>query len=116
MPIITLKINQKPKQSVQKNLSFLSKRVAKSLQKSEKFVMVSLEVNQRLIFGGSQELAAHVQIESLGIPDSEEDRRALGGVIFDYLEKYFEVSPDRCFLTLIDRPRDCWAYNKQFFG
>lgn len=67
MPLLTIESNINSQPTL---LSTLSYEVAKLLGKPESYVMVKFQHNENMLFAGSDEALAFLQLKSLGLPET----------------------------------------------
>ncbi len=94
-------------------LAELSKRVAELLGKPESYVMVILEPGRELLFAGSAEPAAYLELKSLGLAETQtaELSRQLG----DWLEARLAIPAQRVYIEFASPPRQLFGWNKGTF-
>ena len=111
MPYCSVQTNAKvnEKSSLIKKLSSL---VAKELGKPERYVMVSLE-EKKMLFGGSEDLCAFVDLRSIGLPESETKR--LSKAIGDFLGEYLKIKADRIYVNFVNVKGSMWGWNGTTF-
>ncbi len=88
--------------------------VAKALGKSEAYVMVRLEAQSKLIFGGSDDPAAFVELISLGLP--EEAPAQITPLLCTFLSGKLNIAPERVYLNFPIVPRSHFGWNNKTFG
>jgi len=94
-------------------LNKASALVSQMLGKPEKFVMVSIETDKRMMFGGDGEPTAFVQLKSIGLPT---DRCAeFSGKICQFLSDELGIQPDRVFIDFKDAARNLFGWNGKTF-
>ena len=105
-PNATAVINQVP--------AFQSSGVtAELLGKPESYVMISIQPETPLIFGGSDEPAAFVRLKSIGLPV---DRcPELSKKICNLVEQEIGVPKDRVFIDFKDVARNLFGWNAKTF-
>ena len=91
--------------------SALSKAASAGLGKPETYVMVKIEHCASLLFGGSTDPAAMVQIESVGGSLS-----TIIGPITDAVVSYGGIKADRVFVNFTSYDRSFWGMNGTTFG
>ncbi len=67
MPFLKIQCNSKipnPQELIRKS----SLLISQILGKPEKFIMVSVEVNPEMIFGGSNDPLFYIELKSIGLP------------------------------------------------
>ncbi len=110
MPLLKIQTNQHIDADHQKALiSRASQEVANLLGKPERYVMVSIECNPAMLFGGSDEPLAYLELKSIGLPESKsaDFSRALASLLDDELG----LPADRIYIEFADAPRAMWGWN-----
>jgi len=110
MPLLKIQTNQPIDADRLKTLiSKASQKVAGILGKPERYVMVSVEHNPAMLFGGSDAPLAYLELKSIGLPESksEEYSRALADLLNDELG----LPADRIYIEFADAPRTMWGWN-----
>merc|ERR1719194_379450 len=79
------------------------------------YVMVSLDADRPMSFGGSEDPCAFVQLLSLGNVGGEANRAISAGVA-ELCEDGLGVSPDRCYLHVVDVPRSDFGFKGDTFA
>lgn len=88
--------------------------VSSALGKPADYVMVHVHDGQALVFAGSPEPAAIVELASLGFP---EDRSAeLSGEICQLLNEVADIPASRIYIDFRSPPRHMWGYDGRTFG
>ncbi len=86
-----------------------SATVAEQLGKPERYVMVSVEHNPHMLFAGSAEPLAYLELKSIGLPG---DRTAdLSRALADLLGDSLDLAPDRVYIEFADAARHMWGWN-----
>jgi hypothetical protein len=90
-------------------MSRASQEVAGILGKPERYVMVSMEHNPVMLFGGSDEPLAYLELKSIGLPETKtaEFSQALASLLNDELG----LPADRIYIEFTDAPRAMWGWN-----
>ncbi|MCD6238339.1 MAG: hypothetical protein J7K51_03265 [Thermotogae bacterium] len=111
MPYLGIQTNVEvgDKDSFLKDISAL---VAKELGKPERYVMVSVE-NKEMLFGGSGEVCAFVELKSIGLPSSE--TAGLSRAICDFIKERLKVPPERVYINFADVRGNMWGWNGSTF-
>jgi phenylpyruvate tautomerase len=114
MPFFKIETNQQLNDTGTQNiLKKSSELISEMLSKPEKFVMVSIETNKQMMFGGDTEPTAFVQLKSIGLPV---DRCAeFSGKICQFLSDEFGIQPDRVFIDFKDLERNMFGWNGKTF-
>ena len=90
-----------------------SRTVAKLLGKPESYVMVILESGRDLLFGGTVDPAAYLELKSLNLPEARtpEFSRALCTLLADTLA----IPPERVYIEFAAPPRHLFGWNNATF-
>jgi phenylpyruvate tautomerase len=75
---------------------------------------VSLAPGQRLVFAGSEEPAAFLELRSIGLPDAK--RGSLCTELTDLIAEFFGIARDRIFLMMVDVDAKLWGHGGKTFG
>ena len=95
-------------------LADATRELADALGKSEKYVMVQINTQSTLAFGGTSEPAALIELTSLGL--TGDDCPELSRRLTAWVANQFAVSSDRIFVRLAAWPRTHWAWNGKPFA
>jgi phenylpyruvate tautomerase len=95
-------------------LKALSKLVADSLGKPERYVMVTVSSTE-ILMSGSAGQAAFVDLRSIGGLTREANRK-LAEAICRVLNNSLGIKPDRVYLTFTDVDAAHWGWNAATFG
>jgi phenylpyruvate tautomerase PptA (4-oxalocrotonate tautomerase family) len=110
MPLLKIQTNQPIDADRQKTLiSRASQEVVSILGKSERYVMVIVEHNPAMLFGGSDAPLAYLELKSIGLAESKtaDFSRALASLLNDELG----LPADRIYIEFADAPRAMWGWN-----
>jgi phenylpyruvate tautomerase len=114
MPLIKINTNKATKTEVQSLfLKAASQKVAKALQKPEKYVMTLFGQPTPMTFGGTEEDAAFLEIKSIGL--TEEQVKTLAKEIPELVEKELGIDASRVYIEFANAPRSFWGWNKGTF-
>ena len=113
MPLLRLTTNQPPN-NAEVTMKELSTGLARLLGKSEQYVMVQLETDAALVFGGSAEPCLLAEVASLGL--DEEASRAITPELCALLGAQMNVPPERIYIWYASPPRAFWGWNGKTFG
>lgn len=109
MPYLMIQTNQSPDQAaVQRLLKEVSRTVAEALGKPESYVMVAMEKDTPMLFGGSDAPLAYMELKSIGLPENRtaELSAALTGTVSAGLQ----VDKDRIYIEFADAARHMWGW------
>ena len=114
MPYFSIETNQTlDSTSNGRLLKKTSAFIAELLGKPESYVMISIQPNTQLIFGGSSEPAAFVRLKSIGLAI---DRcPELSEKICSLIEQELGVPKDRVFIEFKDLARNQFGWNGKTF-
>lgn len=97
----------------QQLLAAASSLAAEELSKPESYVMVSINDDADMLFGGSTEPLAYVHLESIGFAKSP---AAITPSLTKLLQEQLQVDPSRIFIRFDDVSRENYAWNGSTFG
>lgn len=114
MPYLRIETNvELDHQQTETLLAEASQAVAEKLAKPERYVMVQVSPGAALMFNGSREPAAYVELKSIGLPESQ--TQSLSQFVCDFLQQRLDIAPDRIYIEFIDIPRRYWGWNGSTF-
>ena len=114
MPLLRLTTNlEMHQENRQATATALSTLVASMLGKPESYVMSIVQSGQAMLFAGSDEICAYVELKSLGLP---EDRTAeFSSTLCDHLREHLGIDPARVYVEFSSPPRHMWGWDKTTF-
>jgi phenylpyruvate tautomerase len=112
MPYFKIETNRKVPYRVQFTKS-ASHLLSELLNKPEKYVMISLQDEHEIRFGGSSEPAAFVQIKSIGLPENCE---FLLSAVTNFIVDNLSIPKDRIYIECENLDCNRFAWNGQSFG
>ncbi len=83
------------------------------LGKPEKFIMIALEPEIHMQFGGSPDPTAFVEIKSIGLAVDATPK--LSQAVCKLLEKHLQIPTDRIYIEFSDAPRNMFGWNGKTF-
>ena len=112
MPLLELSTNTNidDAASIAKQASALT---ADILGKPESYVMVKIMPQQKLIFAGTDEPAAHVKLKSLGLPENE--TADLSAKICDFISAELGINSARIYIEFSSPQRHMWGWDGKTF-
>lgn len=114
MPYLKIQTNLKVKKKAQsKVLAEASALVAHELDKPEDFVMVALQGDTPMLFGGSDEPVAFLELKAVGLP--VKNTKKLSQVLCTMIEEYLSVPHDRIYVKFIDVKHGMWGWKGDTF-
>lgn len=110
MPYLKIQLNRSldPEKS-KALLAEASQKIAKELGKPERYVMVELTANPAMLFGGTDEAAAYVELKSIGLPVGQ--TKALSQALSALLEASAGIAPARIYIEFTDVKGSLWGWN-----
>jgi phenylpyruvate tautomerase len=108
MPYLKIETNQRFDEAAAKGLlKKTSAFTAELLGKPEKWIMVSLSHNVPMMFDGSTEPVAYVELKSISL--SQDACTGLSKSLCDFLNRELGVPPERVYIEF-------WSINGKMFG
>jgi len=90
-----------------------SQLTASILGKPEGYVMVILEDNCRLIFGGNDQPAAYIEFKSIGLP--EDTTPGLSQTLCESISDATGIAANRIYIEFANADRHLWGWNNTTF-
>ena len=114
MPYFCIETNQPVNPATnQQLLKKTSTFIADILGKPESYIMVSIQPEKSLVFGGTDDPAAFVRLKSIGLPT--ERCPELAQKICSLIEQELGVPKDRIFIDFKDLERSLFGWNGKTF-
>jgi phenylpyruvate tautomerase PptA (4-oxalocrotonate tautomerase family) len=115
MPFVNVTTNiELDKQRLDETLGALSRFISDILGKPESYVMAQMQPGAQLVFGGSADAAAYVQLASIGLPT--EKTTDLSRELCTFLESALDIPSDRVYIAFADLERTMFGWDKRTFG
>jgi phenylpyruvate tautomerase PptA (4-oxalocrotonate tautomerase family) len=108
MPYLKIKTN-KTLNDGGKLAANLSKLVAEILKKPEKYVMIDVEDQRTMLFGGSDDPLIYCELKSIGLP--RQQTSDLSGILAGFLTQATHVPAHRIYIEFADAPRNMWGWD-----
>lgn len=112
MPMLRIQTSRAPDKP-EEMIATASETVAGLLGKPEQYVMVSLEVNENMMFAGSADPLAYLELKSIGLPADETPR--FSRTLCDLVHQFAGIDPARVYIEFADAPRELWGWNNATF-
>ena len=105
-----LPLSKKAERSILKDASAL---VAQELGKPEEFVMIAVQPDTPMLFSGTDDPVAFLELKSIGLPvkKTKQLSKALCGLINQHLG----IRPERVYVKFIDVRRGMWGWKGDTF-
>ncbi|MCC6415540.1 MAG: hypothetical protein IT582_06500 [Opitutaceae bacterium] len=100
-----LPLSAKAQRTVMREASIL---VARELEKPESFVMIAVQPDTAMLFAGSDEPVAFLELKSVGLPGRK--TKALSQVLCTLIETHLGITKDRVYVKFIDVNRGMWGW------
>ncbi|MEW8026212.1 MAG: phenylpyruvate tautomerase MIF-related protein [Candidatus Thiodiazotropha sp.] len=114
MPLLKITTNRPLDQDrLDELLKHASETVAAILGKPERYVMISIEHNPQMLFAGSSDALAYLELKSIGLPDDQ--TRSISNALCQLMEQQLAVSPDRVYIEFSAAERHQWGWNSSTF-
>ena len=97
----------------QRLLSTASKAVATELGKPEQYMMVSLEAAVPMLFGGTEEPSAFLELRGIGLPEAQTAK--LSAVLCGLMGSGLGVRKERVYINFADVSPNLWGWNGETF-
>jgi len=94
-------------------LTKASALLSKVLGKPEKYIMVSLETNPEMVFGGSNDPLLYIELKSISLP--RERTKEISSKLCEFLHTETGISINRMYIEFSDAERTMWGWNGTTF-
>jgi phenylpyruvate tautomerase len=105
-----LPLSKKAERAVLRTASIL---VAEELDKPEEYVMLALQANTPMLFGGSDDPVAFLELKAIGLPARK--TRRLSEALCKLVEDHLGIPPNRVYVKFITVPRGMWGWKGDTF-
>ena len=95
-------------------LKTVSSAVAEMLGKPERYVMVMLEPNPHMCFGGDESPLAYLELKSLGLPEGR--TQEFSATLCGLMQQHLGVPPERIYIEFASPDRHLFGFNAGTFG
>jgi phenylpyruvate tautomerase PptA (4-oxalocrotonate tautomerase family) len=93
----------------EKAMTEASRITSEQLGKPERYVMVSLEGDRELVFAGTSEPTAYMDLKSIGLPADR--AAALSRALCSFAERVLGVSQGRVYINFENVEGSMWGWN-----
>ena len=114
MPYLKIQTNLLLSKKAERNiLKDASAVVAQELGKPEEFVMIAVQPDTPMLFAGTDDPVAFLELKSIGLPAKKTKQlsRALCGLI----NRHLGIRPERVYVKFIDVRRGMWGWKGDTF-
>ena len=112
MPLLQIKTNTSIAQQ-HELAKAISQKAAEILGKPESYVMVTIDDQQTLIFAGTDEPAAYVELKSINLPESETAQ--ISSQLCELIHTETDIEPGRIYIEFSNAQRHMWGWNGATF-
>jgi phenylpyruvate tautomerase len=114
MPLLKIQTNREIDATAQPALlKQLSTAVADMLGKPERYVMVSLEHNEAMLFAGDDAPLAYLELKSIGLPGDRTTEYS--ATLCRLAGEALDVPPERIYIEFAGAERHLWGWNGRTF-
>jgi phenylpyruvate tautomerase PptA (4-oxalocrotonate tautomerase family) len=114
MPYLKIQTNlplgKKAERAILRNASTL---VAELLEKPESFVMIALQADTPMLFAGSDDPVAFLELKSVGLPARR--TKDLSEALCQLIEGHLGIPRDRVYVKFIDVRGSMWGWKGDTF-
>lgn len=114
MPLLTVTTNRElPAAERPAALKRLSEAVARALGKPEQYVMVGYRHNPDMLFAGSADPLAYLELKSIGLPG--ECTAELSATLTGEVGELLQVPAERVYIEFANAERHMWGWSGRTF-
>lgn len=114
MPMLNIRTNVKmDHQAIENLIARASADVAAELGKPERYVMVALQTDQQMLFAGTDQPLAYLELKSIGLEESQ--TQGLSASLASIVDEHMNVPADRVYIEFSSAPRKMWGWNGSTF-
>lgn len=114
MPYLKIQTNlpltRKTRNNILKHASAL---VSQELEKPEGYVMIALQPDTPMMFAGTAEPVAFLELKSIGLPARK--TKLLSKVLCKVINELLGIAKDRIYIKFIDVRRSMWGWKGDTF-
>lgn len=114
MPYLKIQTNIPLTKKAERNiLQTASSLVAEELAKPEDFVMIAVQPDTPMLFAGTDDPVAFLEMKSIGLKASQ--TKSLCKALCEMVEKHLGIPKDRVYAKFIDVKRGMWGWKGDMF-
>ena len=114
MPYLKIQTNlpivEKAEQTILQSASAL---VARELEKPESFVMIALQPDTPMLFAGTDDPVAFLELKSVGLPARK--TKLLCQALCELVEQHLGIAKERVYVKFIDVNHGMWGFKGDVF-
>lgn len=108
MPLLKVQTNSAIPNS-EKFMKDATELVSRILKKPVQYIMVSVEQNRDMLFGGNNAPLAYVELKSIGLPQNQTSN--LSAELCSFVERELGVPQNRIYIEFADAQRNMFGWN-----
>jgi len=108
MPLLKVQTNSAIPDS-EKFMKDATELVSRILKKPVQYIMVSVEQNRDMLFGGNNAPLAYVELKSIGLPQNQTPN--ISAELCSFIERELGVPQNRIYIEFADAQRNMFGWN-----
>ena len=114
MPYLLIQTNQSVSEDqINTLMSKASKTVSEILGKPENYVMVSIQASMRMLFAGTDQDLAYVELKSIGLPENSTPE--LSQALCSLINTELGIDKKRIYIEFANAERHMWGWDNRTF-
>lgn len=114
MPMLNIRTNVALDKAAENTLLVeASRRVAKTLGKPEGYVMVACQTGCTMLFAGTDDPLAYLELKSIGLVESQSE--GLSAMLAGLMNEVLDVSVERVYIEFAASARKMWGWKGATF-
>jgi phenylpyruvate tautomerase PptA (4-oxalocrotonate tautomerase family) len=114
MPYLKIQTNLPMSKQAERNiLKDASLLVAQELGKPEEFVMIAVQPDTPMLFAGTDDPVAFLELKSIGLPAQR--TKQLSQTLCTLINRHLGIRPERVYVKFIDVRRGMWGWKGDTF-
>ena len=114
MPYLKIQTNLPLSKQAERNiLKDASLLVAQELGKPEEFVMIAVQPDTPMLFAGTDDPVAFLELKSIGLPAQK--TKQLSKTLCALINSHLGIRPERVYVKFIDVRRGMWGWKGYTF-
>ena len=114
MPYLKIQTNQTLDETVQNSLlKKASATISAQLGKSVDYIMVAIDPPRPMMFAGSNEPTAYLELKSIGLTSA--DTTDLSAALCELMANDLSINKNRVYIEFSDTERSMWGWNSATF-
>ncbi len=114
MPYLKIQTNLPLSKKAERNvLKDASELLARELGKPEEFVMLALQADTPMMFAGTDDPVAFLELKSIGLPADR--TKQLSRTLCDLINRHLGIKPERVYVKFIDVRHGMWGWKGDTF-